>query len=208
MGCAASSQTAAKTTALIVPGAKTILHLDASNNLGGHSRKASKRAVEDLVKAHKGANVVQRDISELPGLPNGAMDVWFGGETTAKQDELLKLSKTLVAEVQAADIVVIGSPIYNFGPSTGLKGWIDQIARMGITFEYVDGAPVGMLKNKRAIVLVASGGTKVDSKRDHHTPWLRTALEFVGIEEHAFVPVFGGEVDEAAFAEAIAGKAE
>jgi len=188
---------------------KTILHLDASNRVSGsHSRAASKRAVEALVKEHNGATVVHRDVSELPGLPNGAMDVWFGGETTAEQDELLKRSNDLVAEVQSADIVVIGSPIYNFGPSTGLKAWIDNVARYGITFEYVDGVPVGQLKGKRAVVLVSSGGTKVDSKRDHHTPWIRTALEFVGIDEHAIVPVFDGSVDEALFAEAIAGKAE
>jgi FMN-dependent NADH-azoreductase len=178
-----------------------ILHLDASNKNDGHSRRFSKLAVEKLLAAYPGSIVVRRDISNLPSLPNGAIPVWFDGTpgadstATAEQKELLKLSEAICAEAFAADIIVIGSPLYNYGPATGMKSWIDHLVRIDVTLQYVDDKPVGMLLDKKALVLFSSGGTKMDSKRDFHTPWLRVVLEVVGITDHTILSVLDGELD-------------
>jgi FMN-dependent NADH-azoreductase len=183
----------------------TILHLDASNNYGGHSRRVSQLAVDKVLAAKPGATVVRRDISVLPHLPNGAMSVWKGqGTPTDEQKALMAFSDTLCAEAFAADIIVIGSPMYNFGPSTGMKSWIDHVARVGVTVPGPGGAAVGLLENKKAIVVCSSGGTKMGAPRDFHTPWLRVGLAFVGVKHQAFVPVRGGVLDEAALVEAVA----
>ncbi len=100
----------------------------------------------------------------------------------AKQAELA-LSDSLVQEVQAADVLVIGVPIYNFGVPATLKAWIDQIARARLTFRYTDKGPEGLLTGKKAYLLVASGGTAVGSGFDFATPWLKHVLAFIGITD-------------------------
>ena len=88
-----------------------------------------------------------------------------------------------MAELKAADVVVIGMPVYNFGIPAALKAWVDLIARARVTFRYAESGPEGLLTGKRAIVVAASGGTPVDSEIDFATPYLRHALGFVGITD-------------------------
>jgi FMN-dependent NADH-azoreductase len=95
----------------------------------------------------------------------------------------LALSDTLIEELEAADTIVIGMPIYNFGMPAALKAWIDLMARPKVTFAYTESGPVGLLNDKRAIVAVASGGVPVDSPADFATPHLRQVLRFVGIDD-------------------------
>ncbi|MEO0699174.1 MAG: NAD(P)H-dependent oxidoreductase, partial [Pseudomonadota bacterium] len=80
-----------------------------------------------------------------------------------------------------ADTIVIGAPIYNFGVPAAVKAWIDQVARAGITFAYTENGPKGLLEGKRAIIVVASGGTKVGSEIDFAIGYLKFALGFIGI---------------------------
>jgi FMN-dependent NADH-azoreductase len=101
----------------------------------------------------------------------------------ADKQAALALSDTLVREVQAADVLVIGVPIYNFGVPATLKAWIDMIARARVTFRYTDQGPQGLLTGKKAYLLVASGGTPVGSAIDFATPWLKHVLAFIGITE-------------------------
>jgi FMN-dependent NADH-azoreductase len=96
---------------------------------------------------------------------------------------VLALSDSLVAELQAADTVLITLPIWNFGIPSTLKAWIDQVARAGVTFRYTPDGPVGLLEGKRAILAVASGGTEVGSAIDFATDYLRHVLGFIGIHE-------------------------
>ncbi|MEQ8367502.1 MAG: NAD(P)H-dependent oxidoreductase, partial [Roseicyclus sp.] len=103
------------------------------------------------------------------------------------QKAKLALSDDLVAELKAADTIVIGLPIYNFGVPAALKAWVDQVARAGVTFQYSEYGPKGLLDGKRAIVVVASGGTEAGSDIDFATGYIRHVLAFIGITEVDFV---------------------
>jgi FMN-dependent NADH-azoreductase len=91
-------------------------------------------------------------------------------------------SDALVAELKAADVLVIGVPIYNFGIPAALKAWVDLVARARVTFRYTEQGPVGLLTGKRAYLAVASGGTPVGSAIDFATGYLRHVLGFLGID--------------------------
>ena len=162
-----------------------ILRIDASmRHDGSTTRTLTDATVEKL--AASGATVTTRDLAD--GVQIIDQD-WIGANFTEPQDrtpqqvERLTLSDTLIAELQAADIVVIGMPIYNFGVPAALKAWIDQVARARVTFRYTENGPQGLLTGKRAIIVAASGGTGVDSDIDFATPYLRHALGFIGIHE-------------------------
>ena len=153
------------------------------------SRKLADATVEHLRSDGAGPFVV-RNVSEgLPFVDEAWVNANFtpADQRTEAHKATLAKSDSLVAELQAADTIVIGTPIYNFGIPATLKAWVDMIARVGITFRYTETGPVGLLEGKRAIVLVASGGTKVGSEIDFATPYLRQALKFVGITDVTFI---------------------
>jgi FMN-dependent NADH-azoreductase len=109
-------------------------------------------------------------------------------ETRTKEQALIaNQSDTLLEELKAADIIVIGMPVYNFGVPAQLKSWIDQIARKGETFRYTGNGPEGLLKGKRAIVAMSSDGTKMGSAADFASGYLRHVLGFIGITDVQFV---------------------
>ena len=162
---------------------KTVLRIDASARKTG----SVTRDLTDKVISKLGADtVVTRDLTHGVFLLDEA---WLAanwttaGERTDEQKATLAVSDALIAEVKAADTLVIGAPIYNFGIPGALKGWIDQIARAGITFRYTDEGPKGLLEDKRAIIVTASGGTKVGSDFDFATGYLKFALGFIGITD-------------------------
>lgn len=131
-------------------------------------------------------SITVRDLADGIGLVDEA---WIAANFTdpeARTDEQRKRlaqSDTLVSELRAADLIVIGMPIYNFGIPATLKAWIDMVARARETFRYTENGPVGLLTNKRAIIVAASGGTELDGEIDFATPYLRHALGFIGIED-------------------------
>ncbi|MEM7499840.1 MAG: NAD(P)H-dependent oxidoreductase, partial [Pseudomonadota bacterium] len=145
---------------------KTVLHVDASMRREG----STTRALSAALTARLGpGRVVRRDLAE--GLPL-IDETWIGANVTdpaersAAQEEALTLSETLIGEIEAADTLVIGVPIYNFGVPAAFKAWIDLVARARRTFRYTENGPVGLLEGKRAILVVASGGTEVDGGID------------------------------------------
>ena len=137
--------------------------------------------------AHLGAgNVVTRNLSDGIKLLDSdwvAANSTPAAERTDAQNNALTLSDALIAEINDADTLIIGVPIYNFGVPAALKAWIDQIARVGITFSYSDNGPVGLLENKRAIILLASGGTKMGSDIDFASGYMKHILGFIGITD-------------------------
>jgi FMN-dependent NADH-azoreductase len=143
-----------------------------------------------IVDRFERAQVTTRDLATP--LPQIAED-WIGAnftpaaDRTAAQAETLRLSDTLIEEVKAADVLVIGLPIYNFGVPAALKAWIDLVARAGVTFQYSPTGPKGLLAGKRAIVAVASGGTEMGSDIDFATGYIRHVLGFIGITDVVFV---------------------
>ncbi|OSP56589.1 FMN-dependent NADH-azoreductase [Pseudoruegeria sp. SK021] len=177
-----------------------ILHIDSSARASNSvSRDLSKR-VTDRLSVTTGATVTYRDLAT--GLPIITED-WVGANFTpadARSDaqrERLAQSDALVAEVRAADTLVIGLPIYNFSVPTPLKSWIDLIARAGVTFKYTETGPQGLLSGKRAILVVAAGGTVVGSEMDFATSYLRHVLGFVGITDIQIVAADQMNVDRA-----------
>jgi FMN-dependent NADH-azoreductase len=108
-------------------------------------------------------------------------------ERSEAQAALAKVSDTYVAQVQAADTIVLGVPMYNFGVPSALKAWIDRIARAGVTFKYTDTGPVGLLSDKKIIVAAARGGMYAGTPADTQTPYLTSFFNFLGLTDIEFV---------------------
>jgi len=164
-----------------------VLRVDASGRRSGSSTRAlTDELLFALEKRHGALSIVHRDLAEpLPHVD----EAWIQANLTpaeqrsAAQQAALSLSDTLVAELESADVLVIGMPIYNFGVPAALKAWVDMIARARKTFRYTETGPVGLLEDKNAYLVVASGGVAVDSVADFATPYMRHALAFVGITD-------------------------
>ena len=165
----------------------TLLRIDASARRDGSvSRQLTDQIIEKLTPDH----VIARDLANP--LPH-VNEAWISANFTPitdrndEQNKALELSDTLIEEVQQADTIVIGAPIYNFGVPAGLKAWIDLVARAGVTFRYTEEGPVGLLTGKRTIVVVASGGTEAGSNYDFATGFLKHVLGFIGLTDVEFV---------------------
>ncbi|MGR3562814.1 MAG: FMN-dependent NADH-azoreductase [Heliomarina sp.] len=166
----------------------SILRIDSSaSGAGSVTRKLTDKVIEKLAPD----TVSIRDLAAEP-LPH-IDPTWVAARVTPAEDRdeaakaSLILSDALVAEIQAADTLVIGVPIYNFSVPSSLKAWIDLIARVGVTFRYTENGPEGLLTGKKAILAVASGGVPVGSPVDHATTYLKTVLGFVGITDVTIV---------------------
>ncbi|NRB16232.1 MAG: NAD(P)H-dependent oxidoreductase [Rhodobacteraceae bacterium] len=166
---------------------QTILHIDASARSQGST---SRDLTAQIIKRLNADQVIRRDLtSPLPQLTEDWINANFtpADDRDAVQRDQLALSDQLVEEVKAADILVIGVPIYNFAIPASLKAWIDLIARIGLTFHYTETGPKGLMKGKRAIIALASGGTRVGSDIDFATGYLRHILGFIGITDVQFI---------------------
>lgn len=163
-----------------------ILRVDSSGRAEGSvTRQLADLLIQGL-SSRQAIRLVQRDVAR--GLPfvDGA---WIAANFTdpAQRDEAkqaaLAQSDALVGEVLEADVLVIGVPLYNFAVPASLKAWGDQIARARLTFRYTEQGPEGLLKGKKAYLIVATGGTAVEGALDFATPWLRHVLGFLGISD-------------------------
>ena len=146
-----------------------------------------------------GGEVTVRDATAIPAIDG----LWIGAAYTpadarsAEQAAALALSDELIAELRAADIVVIGAGIYNFGVTGPLKAWIDQVCRVGETFRYTETGPKGLAGPKRVILAYASGGVPVGSGHDFATPYIKQVLGFIGITDVEVIAAEGVAADEA-----------
>lgn len=123
---------------------------------------------------------------------------------TPSQQAVIDESNTLIAELRAADVLVIGLPFYNFGVPSQLKAWFDHIARAGETFRYTEKGPVGLLPGKKAYVFAARGGLHAGTPRDSQTGFVQTFLHFIGIRDVRFVFAEGLAISEASRNESLA----
>jgi FMN-dependent NADH-azoreductase len=112
-------------------------------------------------------------------------------DRTTQQAELAAIADTLIAELLAADTIVIASPVYNFGPPASLKAWADLVARAGTTFHYTANGPEGLLTGKKAYLAIATGGTPVGAEFDFMSRWLTFFLGFLGITDVEIVAADG-----------------
>ena len=187
-----------------------ILHIDASARLeGSASRELSARLARTLA-GNDGA-ITRRDLARTPPSPVSAD--WIAANFTEADKRspearaVLAESEALIAEIEAADTLVIGVPVYNFAVPSVLKAWIDQVARARRTFRYTETGPQGMMTGKRAFLVIASGGTAIDSAIDFATPYLRHMLGFIGITDVTVIAadrlMFEGDAKRAAAEAAI-----
>jgi FMN-dependent NADH-azoreductase len=172
-----------------------LLHLDSSPmGVASVSRHLSSTFTENWKKANAGGTVVTRDLT-TSGL--GSIDAaWVAAAytpaeaRTAEQKATLALSDTLIAELKTANEYAIGVAMHNFSVPSVLKLWIDQIARAGETFAYVDGAPKGLLTGKKITFLIATGGVygpgSAAASLNFVEPYLKAVFGFLGVSEIAF----------------------
>jgi FMN-dependent NADH-azoreductase len=171
----------------------TILHIESSSNLQSSvSRESGAAVVERLKKLYPGAKVVNRDLVHSP-VPHVSAD--FVEVLYVKPDApALALSRELVAELKASDIIVLEAPMYNFNIPSVLKAWIDHIARAGLTFKYGPNGPEGLLKGKQVVLVLGRGGMYSEGPMkafDYQETYLRTVLNFLGITDIETVLIEG-----------------
>jgi FMN-dependent NADH-azoreductase len=177
----------------------TLLHLDSSPLESSISRELAREFVKTWKTAHADGKVIYRDLAANPAKPLDAQ--WIGAAytpdeaRTKEQNDALALSDELIAELEEADEYVIGAAMHNFGIPSVLKLWIDQIARKGKTFAYGANGPEGLLKGKKATILVASGGVyEVGTPAGAFNfvePYLRSVLGFLGVKDVKVVTASG-----------------
>lgn len=173
--------------AIVQPQALRLLRIDSSSRKhDSTTRNLTATFIEQLVQQHGNISVVERDVTQ--GL-NFIDDTWVGAtftpvdKRTPVQHQALMQSDELVNELQQADVIVMGVPIYNFSVPASLKAWIDLVARAGVTFRYGENGPVGLLEGKKVYVVLASGGTAIGSNIDFASGYLKHVLGFIGIKD-------------------------
>lgn len=163
-----------------------ILRVDSSARLEGSVSRELADIYIDRLAETRPVKVETRDVSQPVQIVTGD---WIGAnftpdeQRTSDHHAVLAQSNSLVDELKRNELIVISLPIYNFNVPAALKLWIDQVARVGLTFRYTENGPVGLLEGKRAVILVASGGTQVGSDIDFATPYLKHVLGFMGIND-------------------------
>lgn len=175
-----------------------------------HSSRLAAEIVERLRTQHGEVQLVLRDLGHAPHpeLGEEALQALFtpAADRTPAQAARVALDDAAIAEVQAADVLVLGVPMYNFGVPAQLKNWIDAIARAGVTFRYTANGPEGLLKGKKVFVALTRGGLYRNTPADTQVPYLRTVLGFLGLTDVEFVYAeglaMGAESEQAALASA------
>jgi FMN-dependent NADH-azoreductase len=168
-----------------------ILQINSSvRGTNSESSRVAGNIVAKLSAANPGAKVTVRDLGAKPHpvLDEAALGALFtpADQRTPEQAARVAQDDALIAEVQAADVVVIGAPMYNFGMPIQLKAWFDAIARAGVTFRYTESGPEGLLKNKKVFVATSRGGIYPEDA-DPQVPHIRMLLNFLGMTDSAFV---------------------
>ncbi|PKR51637.1 FMN-dependent NADH-azoreductase [Thalassospira marina] len=189
----------------------TILHIDPSvNGENSKSRQLALKLIERMKAADPSATVTSRvlDANVAPAINGDVVGAYYtpADSRNDAQKALLATSDALVAELQAADAVVIGVPMYNFAIPSTLKAWNDMVARVGVTFNYTENGPVGALGGKKAYLVVSTGGVPVNSPADFATPYMKQFLAFLGITDVTVIEASGFAVDaDKAMASGLAG---
>lgn len=193
-----------------------ILHIISSPRSNSYSARLGHQIVEKLRAAHPGSTAHERNLAVHP-LPH-LEEVFVQGiftpaeaRTTAQQ-AAVRHSDEVIEQVLAADVLVIGSPMYNFSISSSLKAWLDHLVRAGVTFSYGANGPEGLIRGKKVYLALASGGvysgTSPMAAYDFMAPYLKPVLSFIGLTNVEVVRVEGTsmpDLEPTALAKAIAG---
>ena len=179
------------------------------NGQGSQSTRLANELVAGLRRQRPDAALTVRDLARQPhpALDESTLQALFtpAEARTPEQAARVALDDALIAEIQAADVVVLGVPMYNFGVSTQLKNWIDAISRARVTFQYTADGPEGLLKGKKVYVVLTRGGLYKGTPADSQTPYLKTVLAFLGMTDVEFIYAEGLNMGAEAADAAIAG---
>jgi len=180
---------------------KKLLQINSSIfSTGGQSSRLAERFVATWREANPRAKVAVRDLASepVPHLDAARFGAFIAKpeERTVEQQAAANYSDALIAELKAADVIVLGLPMYNFGLPSTLKAYFDHIGRAGHTFKYTEKGPVGLLGGKKAYVFAARGGLYAGTPRDTQTAYVRDFLGFIGITDVEFVYAEGLALSE------------
>jgi FMN-dependent NADH-azoreductase len=190
---------------------RILIVTSSANGASSVSGKLAEEHAAQLAEAHSGVEIVRRDVgaAPLPHLTAETVAAIKGEPASDAELAARALSDSLVAELAEADLVVIASPMYNFGMSSTLKAWFDHVLRAGVTFRYTAAGPEGLLKGKKAVVIESRGGLYSEgpgAALDGQEAHIRTLLGFIGIDDVTVVRAeklgFGPEAAAAAIADA------
>ncbi len=172
-----------------------ILHITASIRAEESISNALGNSLIQKLAGNAEATVTTRDLSQndLPFVSAERFEASLtpAADRTPAQADLAAIADTLIAELVAADTIVISAPIYNFGVPASLKAWADLVARAGTTFKYTQNGPVGLLEGKKAYLTIASGGTPIGSDMNFMSNWLTFFLGFLGIKDVQIIAADG-----------------
>jgi FMN-dependent NADH-azoreductase len=168
---------------------KTILQVNASIL---STEGQSTRLANDFVASFRtDEKLIVRDLARdpVPHLNAERFSAFVTSEEkrTKEQNQFVAYSDELIGELKAADVIVLGLPMYNFGVPSTLKAYFDHVARAGVTFSYTEKGPVGLLTGKKAYVFAARGGMYQGTPRDTQSPYVRDFLAFLGITDVEFI---------------------
>jgi FMN-dependent NADH-azoreductase len=179
-----------------------------ANGQGSQSTRLANELVAELRAADPAATLVVRDLGANPHpvLDEATLGALFtpAEQRSDAQRERVALDDALIAELQAADVVVLGVPMINFGVTSQLKNWFDAIAKARVTFAYTEKGPVGLLTGKKVYAVLARGGIHRDQPSDTQVPYLRTMLGFLGMTDVEFIYAEGFAMGADAEARALA----
>lgn len=186
-----------------------ILQINSSaRSEGANSTRIANTVVARLQATNPDAALVVRDLARTPHpvLDEAALGALFtpADQRTPEQAARVALDDALIAELQAADVIVLGVPMYNFGIPVQLKAWIDAIARAGVTFRYTENGPVGLVQGKKVYVALARGGRYRGTEFDSQVPHLKAFLGFLGMTDVHFIYAEGFAMGAEAAQQALA----
>lgn len=168
----------------------SILLINSSSRIQGSvTRDISAQLVQQL-QQQTGLSTIERDLADGIAFID---EQWVGAnftdpaERSAQQEAALAESDRLINELKQASHIVIAAPIYNFSVPAVVKAWIDQVARARVTFRYTENGPEGLLKGKKAYLVIASGGVPLGSEVDYASSYLRHVMGFLGIDDVTLV---------------------
>lgn len=188
---------------------KTLLQINTSIfSDGGQSSRLADRFIAAWRESNPGGKLIVRDLAKAPvphlDAPRFGAFLARPGERTPEQQAVVDYSDALIDELRRADAVVLGLPMYNFGLPSTLKAYFDHVARAGATFRYTERGPVGLLTGKKVYVFAARGGLYAGTPGDTQTPYVRTFLAFLGMDDVQFVYAEGLAISEASKQEGLA----
>lgn len=168
---------------------KNILFINSS--ISGENGNSTKLSRHFIAQFPAGTTVTEVNLNTdaFPHLEMAEIGAWMTAESerTAEQQNLAARSDELIAKIQAADVILVGVPMYNFSMPTQLKAVLDRIARAGVTFKYTETGPVGLLDDKPVVLVLSRGGVYANTAADSQVPLLTTFFNFVGLKQLHFV---------------------